>query len=92
MWGCTYTPAAHRDGACDQRDEAVGPRPPLPPGASRERRRAAVCPSVLPLGFTFNVFVSCVVVDGFTGSASCQTAVGDHRASWINSLAAAMSF
>lgn len=48
--------------------------------------------SALPVGFTFNVFVSCVAVDGFAGSASLQTSVGDHKASWINSLAAVMSF
>lgn len=92
MWGCTYSPAAHKDWACDQRDEPVGPQPPLPMDTSRQRRRAAVSPSALPVGFTSNVFVSCVAVDGFTGSASCQTSVGDHKVAWINSLAAVMSF
>lgn len=46
----------------------------------------------LPVGFTLDGFVSCAVVDRFTGSDSCQVSVVDHKVSQIKSLTAVTSF
>lgn len=49
-------------------------------------------PWALPIGFTLDGFVSCAVVDRFTGGNSCQVSVVDHKVSHTNSPAAVTSF